>query len=365
MRSRSTSDSSSGSGSPLESKRSDRSRRWRFWLDVAVKLTAPVGVLLTAIAAPFLVDHFQARTTALTLQNQREQSETSLRAAMFGYLISPIVGVQSSGAKIDADRYRLLVEMLALNFHENVEFKPLMEDADRRLALPDSSVDAKETLVARESLRTIARRVIYRQLAMLGEEPSRSCSNSRKNPSTVDFDLVVADGDKTAQSKVEMLCEVKNGCIKEGSVNKTKDQSTIVTRFVGSDTRLADAGYVVSPDCKDQLAISFSNPDEENHRIIAQFSVYKLDGAGQTSQQGMAISFTLTPYNFPFTDNTLLADGNRFAIYFLDVDPIGNAAKSFHVGLRWFPKNYFPPRERPTDFQQTRKRLGISVDAGK
>jgi hypothetical protein len=81
-----------------------------------------------------------------------EQSETNLRATMFGQLIGPIVGPAKDGQQApDLLQYALLVKLLALNFHEHFEFGPLMQNADDRLVAgpkmrPDDVVAARRDL---------------------------------------------------------------------------------------------------------------------------------------------------------------------------------------------------------------------------
>jgi hypothetical protein len=308
----------------------------RYWLDVVVKLTVPVG----AIAVGIIANNFEEARTAVTIQTQREQSETALRASMFGHLISPIVGEQKLNASRYPERYSLLVEMLALNFHENVEFKPLMEDADRQLAsLLDYGESSASAIKARESLRSVARSVIYRQLAMLGEYKSLQCPYS--NPPELEFDLAAVD------KKVDVIAKQKACQAEEIKLIPAKANIPIC---------------VISPDCQHQLNVSFSDLSWENQTATVTVQSYKLDKDGNTKWQSQAY-FILSPYDFPFTDNTLIADGNRYAIYIKAVDdpPYGQ----FTAGLRWFPKDYFPPRERPTDHSRMREKLGLSHGTGK
>jgi hypothetical protein len=98
------------------------------WLDAVAKLVGAFAVVAVAIFANSL----QTRVTGISIQSQREQAESQLRASMFTSLIGPIVGAQKDGS-IPADRERLMAELLALNFHENFELKPLLEDAAKRL----------------------------------------------------------------------------------------------------------------------------------------------------------------------------------------------------------------------------------------
>src|SRR6186713_3010569 len=121
----------------------------QFWLDVVMKLTVPLG----AIVAAWLANHFEQNRANLQLINQREQAESSLRATMFGQLITPIVGPGDSGAETDPVQYAVLAQLLALNFHEHIELKPLLQDADDRLAKYKGAVAPEAVLQARSNLR--------------------------------------------------------------------------------------------------------------------------------------------------------------------------------------------------------------------
>src|SRR6266481_8329364 len=101
------------------------------WLEVLAKLLGASAVLVVALFANSL----QSRLTGVSIQSQREQAESQLRANMFNSLISPIAGPQTGDRPMPVDRELILTELLALNFNENFEMKPLMEDAIRRLAL--------------------------------------------------------------------------------------------------------------------------------------------------------------------------------------------------------------------------------------
>jgi hypothetical protein len=75
-------------------------------------------------------------------------------------------------------------------------------------------------------------------------------------------------------------------------------------------------------------------------------------------------TFMVTPFDFPLTDNTLLADGNRFAITIekVNVDPewVGKP-RNVVFKVIWFPKSYFSPRERPINYEDIRKKLGFKT----
>src|SRR5438034_205063 len=95
------------------------------------------------------------------------------RASMFNSLISPIAGPQGGEKPMSADREMILTELLALNFNENFEMKPLMEDALRRL-ITEKPVKSKNGEDPREPLWSIARRIAERQKASIAREWSAS-----------------------------------------------------------------------------------------------------------------------------------------------------------------------------------------------
>src|SRR5436190_8297810 len=135
------------------------------WLEVLAKLIGASAVVLVALFANSL----QSRLTGVSIQSQREQAESQLRASMFNSLISPIAGPQTADKPIPADREVILTELLALNFNENFEMKPLMDDAIKRLSL-ERNAKPKDAEDPREALWAISRRMADRQTAAIGRE---------------------------------------------------------------------------------------------------------------------------------------------------------------------------------------------------
>ena len=74
-----------------------------------------------------------------------------------------------------------------------------------------------------------------------------------------------------------------------------------------------------------------------------------LGANGESQAHTPPIEFTLSPYSFPFSDNTLLPGGNRFGIYLTRIDDIPGVARIMRLSFVWFPRNFVPPRERPFD----------------
>src|SRR5262249_79590 len=89
----------------------------------------------------------------------------NLRSSMFKELVAPLLTSGDSAANAQADatrpeRLALLAQLLALNFHEHFELGPLLLYVDN---LPNQTAENQSRL------RSVARRVISRQLAVLGE----------------------------------------------------------------------------------------------------------------------------------------------------------------------------------------------------
>jgi hypothetical protein len=300
----------------------------QFWLDVLMKLTVPLG----AIVAAWLANHFEQNRANLQLINQREQAESSLRATMFGQLISPIAGPRDAGTDIDPVRYGVRAQLLTLNFHEHFELKPLLQDADDRLAKYKGEVAPDAVLQARSNLRQAAHRVIQRQIAQLWEDPIGKCSPAASVETTFQF---VSDPDL------------------EESFSGAAESSSVVV-----PSKELKSFIISSPDCRDTLSIVFDQPDFSSERVHVLIS----PASPTAAVTDYRFDFALTSFAFPFTDNAVLPNGNRFAFFIKDVSELDDTGtiKIMRVGLRWFPHNYYPPTERPTDYKEFRRALGSS-----
>ncbi len=135
---------------------------------------------LAIVSGALLVHSYESKLSAVTLISEREQAQSQLRASMFSNLITPISG-PSKEKEIGPHRERVLVELLALNFHEDFEFKPLMLHVDKRLSKscnPNCDVEKNdEKIISKEqakedraSLRSIARRITSKQIKTLIKE---------------------------------------------------------------------------------------------------------------------------------------------------------------------------------------------------
>jgi hypothetical protein len=278
-----------------------------------------------------------------TLLSEREKAESQLRASMFGSLIEPIIG-SPKGGLIPLDREQLLVELLALNFHEHFEMKPLFQRVDARLAV----MRDKGAQERREALRSITRRIIDRQIAMFQKKEDGGGSDRQKARV---YSLTLVENPKkqdTNQRKFfRMLTMERDG--RKGAYQVDDPINGLAT----PDERH-----------KFTMVISKADWDKQEFTVDAYDEVSPVSNGPNANQaRTTRYPIRLTWFNFPLTDNTLFPDGNRFSVVLYDVrgrdqDPLRNMMLKFIV----FPRNYFTPRERPFDQDEFLRLVGKERD---
>jgi len=399
------------------------------YIDLINKSAIPIAVAIITLIGGLFAAYIQSKMSASSLISQREQAESELRATMFKDLVGPIIGTDPE--KITIERKRLLVELLALNFGENFELKPLLIEVDEELAKRiEEKKEREKIMLERESLRSIARRVIGRQIAMLSNEGPKGdktsvvvldffespeeylkesgtssffSENDFKYPYPFtkeklceaikdgDYKLALKASEKTIDWLNELLTvsyfydevlkknpdrkfseaikslveETKNYRGKDFSSleEKQKDNVIKLNRLVLMEIfPMETPGYIIgnkkeiqmkSPDKGCDLYIRIESCDWYN-----QTCKVKIRSQIRSQDRPFEASFTLTWFDFPLTDNTLFADGNRFAFVF---DQFYVDKNSVSVKLVWFPKVYFTPREHPINYSEFRKKLSIEV----
>jgi hypothetical protein len=313
------------------------------WIDAIAKLVGAFAVVAVAIFANSL----QTRVTGISIQSQREQAESQLRASMFTSLITPIIGAQKDGA-IPPDREQLLAELLALNFYENFELKPLLQDASDRLL---SEAEATHKFPAdgsdpREPMWSIARRISERQKASISWEWQTYKANKQ---SASRLPAILLPWHVSAQSAVQG-CEVYFLTIEP----KPRRPDIIKTGSACEvSVALRETVEMNSPDGNYSLRLVASEPDWKNQTI--RISAQPFLAGQDIKPTDPSYTFSMSWFDLPLTDNTLLPDGNRFAVYLKTFYP---ELQTVQVAVMWFPNGYFTPRERPLNYNEVQELLG-------
>src|SRR5262249_41842272 len=140
-----------------------------FWDKVDVVLR-PLNGLLTALAVALLgyytsniVRQQETRDSNervyTQLMSSREQADSSLRKDM----AMSIIQIFQSPDNVGLEAKMLNLEMLAYNFHESLNLKPLFAHLDRQLARSNGPDKAEFT----KRLNTVAREITTRQMVLL------------------------------------------------------------------------------------------------------------------------------------------------------------------------------------------------------
>jgi len=315
------------------------------YADIILKLTP---ALLTVVGG-LLAANYQSQSAGTSLLNQREQAETQLRATMFANLIGPITGSQKDRALSPEDE-RLLVELLTLNFHEHVEFKPLLAHADARLAAKlrtqaKGSIAYDELEGMRRSLQSVVGRVRDRQVAVLQKECGK---NNRLCPA--------------ASFSERSKCALPATELAPGAKPLSGNPQCLT--FSPSQTGYSRPPHlVIAPDGKYELRLSMGEADWDKQ----VFKMYVLLGEREPGdsqavplERMTPFDFTLTPYDLPFTDNTIVDKYHRFSLVVKDVLPPDQKKKdAVEIWVVWFPEGYVLPHERPVNYQEIRKVLKL------
>jgi hypothetical protein len=314
------------------------------WLDAIAKLVGAFAVVAVAVFANSL----QTRVSGISIQSQREQAESQLRASMFTSLITPIIGTQKDGDAIPADREQLLSELLALNFYENFELKPLLQDASDRLL---ADAEAKHKAVpggsdVREPLWSIARRIAERQKASISWEWASYRAN-KQNGSRLP--ALLMPWRTSAQSNAQG-CEVYFL-----TIEPNPRRPDIIKAGSACEVSMAfkETVEMSSPDGNYSLRLVATEPDWKNQTV--RISAQPFLSGQDIKPTDPTYSFTLSWFDLPLTDNTLLPDGNRFAAYLRTFYP---ELQTVRVAVMWFPNGYFTPRERPLNYNEVQELLG-------
>ena len=276
-----------------------------FWDKVDVVLR-PLNGLLTALAVALLgyytsniVRQQETRDSNervyTQLMSSREQAESALRKDMFLSIIQIFQRPEQTGLETKM----LNLEMLAYNFHDSLNLKPLFAYIDHEIAAARDS--DKPSYVVR--LNQVSKEIITRQLVLLEQVGS-------KFSRTVDFDKLKANpgGFELEPEKLNL-----DGIGRE-------------------------------------FMLSILDWDSQARQIKVELGVRT---EGNTAVQRRV--FNVGVYDFPMIDNTRLSNDQRAAIV---VNQLNNAGAD--LTLVFFPGSYASLKEKVSYDEVVEKLRGIS-----
>ena len=266
-----------------------------FWDKIAI-LLHPVGGLLTALAVAFVGvqgSQFLERRQSLDtnarlyseLMSRREEAESSLRKDM---LVSIIAQYLRPGSG-ELDDKVLNLELLAYNFHDSLDLRPLFFDLQRKLRT--SKDDGRAELLQR--IQGVAKEITAKQLFAL-EGHGKSFRRS------VDLDAL-----KATRAGIELDGE----------------------RLTIGDTV-----------CQVNLRVLAADLEQQQLRV-------RLEVPAPSDRPDLAdtrATFEVSYFDFPMIDNTRLANGLRCAVTLSNFSEAGA-----DLATVCFPGEYASLKDRP------------------
>ncbi len=267
-----------------------------FWDKFQIVLQ-PVGGLLTAFAVAFvgmtgsqMLERRQSVDTNARLYSElmsrREEAESSLRKDMFVSIISTFLkaGTNDISSKV------LNLELLAYNFHDSLNLKPLFLDIQRQLR---KSVDPERGDYL-QRINRVAREITAKQLFAL-EGHGKSFRRS------VDLEELVA----------------------AGAAGVALDPETVTVRKQTTE-----------------VSLRVLKVDTELQQLTVRMNVTSADGKQELPDS--RASFTVGFYDFPVIDNTRLPSGLRCAVTLSNFSPV-----SADMTTVCFPGEFASLKDRP------------------
>jgi len=270
------------------------------WDKVQIVL-APMGGLLTALAIALFgfftsskLDQRQALETNTRLYSElmsrREESESALRKDMLVSIIASFLNPNKNDLNNDV----LSLELLAYNFHESLNLKPLFLDLMRRIkrdeAAAPSAAKKAEYAEYQARLENVAREIARKQMIVLE-------GVGRRFDRTIDLS---SDPDGTSLDSAVMTLD---------SVQTT-------------------------------VSIDVSHVDRDNREVEVSVSIETPDP--EQGQQTKVASFTVSFFDFPMIDNLRIAHGQRVALVLTNF-----SEQSADLTAVLFPGAYASLKEKP------------------
>ncbi len=264
-------------------------------------LMRPLGALLTAAAITvlgFITSNALSQRQALDtntrlyteLMSRREEAESALRKDMCVSIINSFVNPRDAGLSASV----LNLEMLAYNFHESLNLKPLFTEMRRRVIRERDEAGTPEARMEDDAyldrLESMARQIVRRQMVVLEGVGAR-------------FDR-----------GIDLTGDPGGTSLAPGTLSLGGDSTT--------------------------FAIDILDVDRENREIRIGLNIETPDPA--LGRQTRVATFGVSYFDFPMIDNTRLVGGQRCSVVLNSISD-----HSADITLVLFPGTYASLKEKP------------------
>jgi len=264
-------------------------------------LMHPMGGLLTAIALTvlgFITSSALSQRQAIDtntrlyteLMSRREESESSLRKDMCVSIINSFVNPRDTGLSASV----LNLEMLAYNFHESLNLKPLFFEMRRRVVRAQTEAKTPAARAGNteylDRLETVAREIVRRQM------------------------IVLEGVGKTFDRTIDLTGDPGGTSLEPGTLTLDGVPTTFAIDVLGVDRENREI----------QIGLNIETPDPEQGR------------------QTKVATFSVSYFDFPMIDNTRLVGGQRCSVVLNSISD-----QSADITLVLFPGAYASLKEKP------------------
>jgi len=344
--------------------------RWDKWESFA-KTLAGVCAAAGALAIPWFINQYteENRKSQVYVQmmTEREKSDTSIRENMFKALLDGYLQTLKEDVKkedLESFRKRIVfLELLAVNFQEFINAKPLFEEVYEKLvkhrgAVKDEQtrnawmeLEKKITGVAKETasrqtttLNTIGYSVVFAmrkgEVGCIRLYEKADIKDLRKRDGATRF-KTFEDGECLPDREKE--AEAKAGTNTPTSQNQNGQRP------------LATKGY------HQQQSIELRVTELRDASVALQVTVYADFFDRNTyvgSEPGRGFPVNVSYFDLPYMDNIKLADGTRFALVLKGIykGPGGKESAEADIEAIRFRSDFMSLRDRPL-FEEMLKKL--------
>jgi len=295
-------------------KPEDKKSGWDL-VTLAPLFTPLVVALISIVGAVYLNarDDRQAeeRQTAQTIElntrlytelmSQREAAESTLRKDMLVKIMDSILTPDANALETPV----VQLEMLAYNFHDSINIKPLFLHLQSKI-LESKESDLKKTGYTKR-LHKVAREIIQKQLVVLEGERS-------------------VEKEQRVDMGIRLTCEgaEDTDCLDQAPGHRLSQTETLILDGITRD-----------------LTINVTQADLERKELKVSLDILtKINGKVTATQK--TPSFTIGRFDFPMIDNTRLSHDQRYAVVLNAMD--GDGAK---ITVICFPGSYASLKEKP------------------
>ena len=265
-------------------------------------LIQPLGGLFTAFAIAIIgyrSSEYLNRRQAVEdntrlyseIMSKREESESALRKDMFQTIIGSFVTAQGKG---DLDASVLNLELLAYNFHESLNLKPLFFDLKRRIArqaqAARTQAEKAEYAGYQERIESVAREIARKQV------------------------IVLEGVGKKFDRTIDLTTDAEGTSLEPATLALDSTQATIGLDVISVDKVNKEV----------QVNLTVETPDP------------------RLGRQTKTAAFSVSYFDFPMIDNTRLTGGDRCAIVLNNFNDY-----SADITVVLFPGAYASLKEKP------------------